>query len=266
METEGAFLHHAFGAWTVGEVAHVGVQFVLGDRWLGEVEPSRPVWARRFAVAATDAPVVVDNGDAVGFGPGCFNWADLDAWRVCALVALDGHVIMVFGGDCCAVVMVVALLDVGRASWHFEHADVLDLWAAGLVILCDTCVDAFTAADTAGEIQCVDELDAVHGLDVSDVGADFVAFLHFVRDALERGGHVLAVHLFVVLLEELGDGEVIGIAELTQRAERGGNGSDRSGRGGAGSEEAATGDAGASCVVLGPTAATGVLFGGVHDR
>src|SRR6266511_2114485 len=48
---------------------------------------ARAIGARRHAVAAADAPIVVDDYDAVFLGPGRAGRADLGAWRILTLLA-----------------------------------------------------------------------------------------------------------------------------------------------------------------------------------
>ncbi len=136
----------------------------------------------------------------------------------------------------------VALLQVeGAVVGHLQHADVLDLGVAGLVVLGDAGVDALAAADAAGQVERVDKLDPVHRLEIAHVRPDAVLVLHFVLDPGQDDLHLLRGHLLVVLLEELVDG-----GELPQLAQRGQAGRDRGGAGrehGRGAQEAAAGDA-----------------------
>src|SRR5579872_5437635 len=87
LDAEGAFLHYAFGPGPVAEVVGVGIDLVLRHAGLGPIEVARAVGAGRHAVAAADAPVVVDHHDAILLGPGGAGGADLGAGRVLALLA-----------------------------------------------------------------------------------------------------------------------------------------------------------------------------------
>ena len=161
-----------------------GIEPLLGNRGLGEIETPRPIGAGGLAIAAADAPVVIDHRDAVRLLPGGVHRADLDAGRVLALLALHRHVEKALLRHRLGIVIVVGLLHVERAVRQPQHADVLDLRIARLVVLRDAGVDAFAAADAAGQVQAIDKLDAVHRLEVAHVRADAVLLLDFVLDAL----------------------------------------------------------------------------------
>lgn len=81
-----------------------GVDFFLGNFGFGPVEAAGVVGAGGLAVAAPDAPVVVDDDDAVFLFPGGFDRTDVDAGWIFALLALDGHVEFVGLGNGVVVV------------------------------------------------------------------------------------------------------------------------------------------------------------------
>ena len=172
----------------------------------------RAVRAGGFTVTTADAPVVVDDRDSVIFGPRGFDRADLHARCIRTLVALNGHVEMVVVGNRGPIVVVVALLDVDGSTRHLEHADVLDLgWLFSSTQAC-----AFPAPDATGEIQGIDELDAVLRLDVSDFWPDAVSLFDFALDASEDFRHRLFVE-FHVLLDEALHGERFFEIEVFER-------------------------------------------------
>src|SRR5208283_5638511 len=183
LDAEMALLHHPLAPGPVAQVGHVEVELLLRDRGGGEVEAPREIGAGRLAVAAADAPVVVDHRYAVRLLPGRLHRADLHAGRVLALVALDRHVEDARLRHRLRRIVVVPLVHVeGAVVGHLQHADVLDLRVAGLVVLRYAGVDALAAADAAGQVEGVDELDAVHWLVVAHMRPDPVLALHLVLD------------------------------------------------------------------------------------
>jgi hypothetical protein len=108
----GAFFDHPDGPGTIPQVMRVGVHLPGRQAGLLPVEMPRSVRARRHAIPAPDAPVVIDDHDAVVFLPGRLDRAHLGARRVFALVALDGHVEMPFLGNFRRIVVVLGVLQV----------------------------------------------------------------------------------------------------------------------------------------------------------
>ena len=92
VQTEGAFFHHTLRADTVTEVTLLRVDFFFGDFRFGPIETTSVVWTGGFAVTAANAPVVVDNDDAVGLFPSSLDRTNVDARWILALLALDRHV------------------------------------------------------------------------------------------------------------------------------------------------------------------------------
>jgi hypothetical protein len=78
---------------------------------------------------------------------------------------------------------------------------------------------ALPAPDAARQVQSINKLDAVHGLQISDMGTEPVFALHLSFNPLEHLLHLLRRHFPVVLLQELVHGRVI--LELAQRREGG---------------------------------------------
>lgn len=159
LDTEGAFFHDAFGAFAVAEVVLFGVFGVVGDLWFVPVEASGPVGACGLAVAASDAPVVVDYDDAIGFFPGGADGADFDAGGVFALEALGAHVEVSFGGDL-VVKCSIAVFDVEFAILQLEDADVLHVGALVEVVFFHAGFDAIHIALAFGDIEGVAVEDA----------------------------------------------------------------------------------------------------------
>ena len=211
LDAEVAFLHHALAARTIAEIGHLRVEPLLRNLRLRQVESPRPIRTGGFAIAAADAPVVINHRDAVRFLPGGVDGTDLHARRVLALLALHRHVEETLLRHLLRIVIVLGLLDVERTVRHFQHADVLNLRVARLVVFRDAGVDAFAAADAAREVQAINELHAVHRLVKSRTcGRNAVLLFDLVLDALEDLRHVRRRHLLVILLHEpLGGREIL---------------------------------------------------------
>src|SRR5665647_1092742 len=108
LDAEMTFLHHALAPRAIAEIGHVGIEPLLRNLGLGEVETPRPIRAGGFAVAAADAPVVIDHGDAVFLLPRGVDGANLHAGRVLALLALHRHVEEPFLGHLLEIVIAVS--------------------------------------------------------------------------------------------------------------------------------------------------------------
>src|ERR1039458_4054132 len=180
LDTEGALLDHALGPRAVAEVVGVGIDFVFGNGRGFPVEVPRAVGAGRHAVAAADAPVVIDDHDAVLLSPGGACRADLGAGRILALLAADGDVEVAFFGDLGRIVVGVGVGEVDALFLlHGEDADPVDLRVARLVVFGDAAVDAAAAADAAGDIEREGEMDTGHRALLLDL--DFLPKFFFER-------------------------------------------------------------------------------------
>jgi len=220
LNTEMAFFRDPDLARTVAKICHIQVEAVLRHRRFGEVEMARSVWTRRHAIAASDAPVIVDHGDPIGLLPCRMHRAYLDAGRVLALLALHRHIEEPLLRDFFRIVVVIRLFDIERTVRHFQHPDVLDLRGARLVVLVDTGMHAFAAADTPREIQAIGIFHTVHRLEIADMGAHAVLLFDLVLDPRDDLFHVIRSHLLIVFLEELLHGSEF--IEFEQRLETGG--------------------------------------------
>ena len=129
-----------------------GVDFVFWDFGFVPVESACPVRTGGFAITATDAPIVIDNGDAIGFFPGGTYGAYVDARWVFALEALGAHVEVAFGGYLVHV-FGGAVFEVEFAFLHFEDADVLHVGAAVLVVFLDACIDTIPITFAFGDVE-----------------------------------------------------------------------------------------------------------------
>src|SRR5664279_3507433 len=92
LDTEGALFHHALGARPVPQVVHVRVHLRGRKCRLGPVEMASAVRARSHAVAAADAPVVIDHDDAILLHPGGASGTDFGAGRIFALLAAHRNI------------------------------------------------------------------------------------------------------------------------------------------------------------------------------
>ena len=95
-----AFFHHALPARPVAQIRHVRIQPLFGNFRLRPIETAGEIRTGRFAVTATDAPIVIDHRDAIRFLPGGFDRANFDAGGVPALLARNRHVKKPFSGTC----------------------------------------------------------------------------------------------------------------------------------------------------------------------
>ena len=88
------------------------------------------VRAGGLAVAATDAPVVVNNDNTVLFLPGGFDRTDFDAFRLPTLLTGNWHVKKVVAGRLFFGIIVAGRFKIDGPFFHFQDTDVLFLWAA----------------------------------------------------------------------------------------------------------------------------------------
>ncbi len=199
-----ALLDDALRPRSVAQDVRVGIDLVLRNRWLGPVEVARPVGAGGHAVAAADAPVVVDHDDAVGLLPGGADRAHLGARRVVALLAGDGEVEVALARHLVGLVVGVGVLEIDAVALaHLEHADVVHLGIARQVVLVDAGVDAPAAADAASDVERVGEHDAVDRRLDADSELDAIGRLVFALEAPLQPLDVRGRELAEVALKEL---------------------------------------------------------------
>src|SRR5262249_39396059 len=153
----------ALSARTITQVRHVRVQPIFRNRGFGPIETAREIRTSRFTVTAADAPVVINDGDAIRLLPGGLYRAYLHAGRILTLLALHRHVKKAFLGYARRSVIVVGHFHVQRAMGHLQYADVLNLGVPRLVVLRDAGMHAFAATDTARQVEAINKFDAVHG-------------------------------------------------------------------------------------------------------
>ena len=153
----------------IAQIVRVRVELLGRNPGLGPVEVPRPVGAGCHAVAAADAPVVIDDDDAIRLLPGRRGRAGFHALRVLALLTGDRKIGLPFGGHLLVDVEGIAVLEIDSTdhvlALELENADPLDLGVTRLVVLRDTAVDAAPATDAAADIQAVAEEHAVVGSD-----------------------------------------------------------------------------------------------------
>ncbi len=151
----------------------------------GPVEVARAVGAGGHAVAAADAPVVIDHHDAVLLRPGGAGGADLGAGRILALLAGHRDVEVAFLGNLGGMVVGVGVREIHALFLlHREDADPVDLRIARLVVLVHAGIDAAAAADAARDIQRIGEMHARDGAGIGDV--DVLAVLALCTCAPSR--------------------------------------------------------------------------------
>src|ERR1041385_798893 len=128
---------------------------------------------------------------------------NLDARWILALLALHGHVEeSLFWHSCWSIIM-VAFFHVHRAVRHLQHADVLNLWIARLIVFFHAGMNAFAAADASSQVQTINKFDAVHRLEIANMRADSVLALDFILNPFEDLLHVFGRQFLVILLQEL---------------------------------------------------------------
>src|SRR5689334_12834486 len=66
LDAEMALFHYSLTPRPVAQVSHVRIDLLFRNRRLCKIEPPRPIGASGLAIAAADAPVVIDHRDAVG--------------------------------------------------------------------------------------------------------------------------------------------------------------------------------------------------------
>ena len=197
-----ALLGDAARPRAVTEVVGYGIDLGRRNLRLGPVEVTRPVGTGRHAVAAADAPVVVDDDDPIGLLPGGLHRACLDAGRVLALHALDRHVELAFDRDRGGVVVVLGGLQVHRPLVHLQHADVPHLRVTSLIVLLDAPGDAVPVALALGDVQRVAEQGAGDRRGILAGDVDAVAALGAALDAAQSVLDLRRRHALVVVLEE----------------------------------------------------------------
>src|SRR5262245_41658579 len=159
LDAEGALLDHAAFPEPVPEVVLLGVHLVGGNDGIAPVEAPRVVRAGRDAVAAADAPVVVDHDDAVRLHPGGLDRTDVHAGRVLAVEALRADVEVPGRGDLVEEV-VLGAAEVHLALLELVDADVRDAGAPVRVVFRDAAADAVHVPAALRDVEGVAVEDA----------------------------------------------------------------------------------------------------------
>src|SRR3974390_1860961 len=159
LNAEGALLHYALRAWAVAQVMGIRVELARWQAWFGPIEMARAIRARGHAVAAADAPVVIDDNDSVFLRPRRTGRAHLGARGVLTLLTAHRDVEMAFFRNLRGMVISVCMREVhALVLLHGEHANPLDLRVARLVVLRHAGIDAAPTADAARDIQGISEV------------------------------------------------------------------------------------------------------------
>src|SRR5690606_24915577 len=237
-------------ACPVPEVVLVRLALLRGHVGLGPVEAPGPVRACGDAVAAADAPVVVDHDDPVRLLPRGADRADLDARRVGALEALGAEIEVPFGRDL-VLERGVRVVQVDLAGLHLEDADVLGARPAVEVVLLDARLHAVPEALALRDVEGVAEDDA--GLRLRGLDVDLHALLEVGEafEAPDRFGLFLVGHAPAVAFEVLGPFEELTLPRLVGHGAEGGAGCCGLGAGGHLAEEHAGGAAAVDRLVQG---------------
>jgi hypothetical protein len=99
VEAIGALLNDAYGPYSIAQIALVRIDFFCWNFGLLPIETPSVIRAGRFTVPASDAPVVVNNDNAILLFPCCLHWANVNAWWFVALLALNWQVELVVLGN-----------------------------------------------------------------------------------------------------------------------------------------------------------------------
>src|SRR5579862_221724 len=161
LDAERAFFDDAFFARAVAEVFGFGVHLVGGNAGVGPIEVARAVGAGGHAAAAADAPIVVDDHDAVFFLPRRADGTDFAAGWIGTVLTGDGEIEFAGLRHGFGVVVGVGVMKIDALLFvHLKDSDPMDLRVARLVVLFDAAIHAAPTADAAGDVQRVGEGDA----------------------------------------------------------------------------------------------------------
>src|SRR5262249_5404395 len=160
LDAERALLDHPPHAKPVPQVVLIRVHLVGGNDRVAPVEAARVVGARRDAIAAPGAPVVVDDDDAVRLHPGGLDRADVHAGRILTVEALRADV-EVAGSWHLVEEVVLGAGEVEFTVLELVDADVLDARSPVLIVFLHAAADA---------VHVPAALRDVEGVSVEDVG------------------------------------------------------------------------------------------------
>ena len=135
------------------------INFVGRDFRLLPIKSTSVIRAGGFAIAASDAPVVVDYHNPIFFLPSRFDRTDRNTGRVVALLALHRHVEFVVLGNR-VIIGGIPTLDIDRTFLHFEHADVRLIRVAVVIVFFIACLHALAVAVANTEVNGVAELNS----------------------------------------------------------------------------------------------------------
>lgn len=161
VNAKGTFFDDAALPRSIAEDVNFRVDLFRGDFGVGPVEASRAVWTGRHAVAAADAPIVINYSDAVRVLPGRLGRAGSYTFGILTLLTGDRHVNHTF---CRLEAMIegwISRLQIDKAdnlfALEFEYAYPMNLRIAGLIVLSDTGIDTAPTSDAAGKVQTIAE-------------------------------------------------------------------------------------------------------------
>ena len=186
----------------------IRVDFLLGNFRFGPVETAGVIRASGLTVSATDAPVVIDDYNAIIFFPGGLDRTNVHTRWVFALLALHRHVKLVRMRNR-VIVMGVSVLDVHRTLLHFKHADITVTSYAIMVVLMVAGFGATPATNAHAEVQRISEFNAFLRSVVADRDIRSIILFGVLLQMFEHGGKLLFVEFTVMLLKEIIDREIV---------------------------------------------------------
>src|SRR5512143_537170 len=162
LDAEGALLHDSLITRPVAQVVRLRIDLLRLSVRLRPVKMASTVGTGGHAVPAADAPVIIDDDDAVRLLPGGLRRAGANAGRIFALLTLNGHIKVIGFGNQGRIVILVRLLEVDPLLplLETEHRYPVYLRVLGLVILIHAGIFAPSATDAAREVETVAEENA----------------------------------------------------------------------------------------------------------
>jgi len=157
LNTEGALIDSTFHPGSVPEVMDGGIDLLFWNVWIGPIEDSPLVGTGGDAVSASDAPVIINDHDPIGFLPCGVDRADLDAGGVLTLLALHRKIKEPRLRNKVRIVEMFGVFKVNQVSpLEPENTNPLELGVmARVVVFFHTRVNAPPAADAAREFKTV---------------------------------------------------------------------------------------------------------------
>jgi hypothetical protein len=129
-----------------------GIDLLFWNVWLRPVEDSPLIGAGCDAVPATDAPVIINHDDTIGFLPGGVDRTYFHAGRLLALLTLNGEIDKSLFWNQVRVIVMFRVFKIDQvSSFESENPDPLKLRImARVIIFFHTGINASPTANTSG--------------------------------------------------------------------------------------------------------------------